>query len=1453
MEHLTLSSTVERTVDKRLRVSWMKRTIPLKSSTLFNKAKHSEDWHQSVEATAGVLAPSDPKFPYALLHNHTAVYLQKKGKISQADADIRLAILIDANEARDIAVAAAAHAMSAKSLRALLTAQLNVAQGSYWGLETWLQCLIAANYGNPASVTDLETLWARMILPYATHGMFAAGSYLKGVTRALRKVSIPNLHVLPEFLVLVRRAIADYSAQLEGLRLRSQWAAAHDAVFWMMEMESSSPAVTPPGHLLPEHIFDSQFPVWRLWATWRPDLNRISRIASSDRVGLSTIPDLMALDGPDVLTGTQSTLREGLIAQYGSAKPWVRFGSLVIEVPDRTKIGLKNTLERLAKGLDTILARKPSDSGCESMFRLFRDTVNQPITKKGLDIFESTLKITYTPENDIYNTVRIICLERDSLCGQHVLALQRFIRVLDEPQAEDLRIQFLCPWFHDGVILCIRECLVAVRAHMDRALPWTHLALEAHAFCSIVKNSKLDLSAIAPDMKSQLDLLPPVEQLRMILEIYTAAQGQQSKPLKSLPRQDTCFHTEDADKQCSAHPKEVEETRHPLEAFIESFCILRLLQPGEINHTTQRTVSAILHVWESTAEPPVDKDRRSLAIFVSKSTGDDDILRCRCLAEIAQGSKILKAPDFVKDLLTIMIQADSAPVPAIIALTKLLADKNDQTQCWKDLLYMWLGQNHDNKMDKSTAVIEYSLRNMRAAEWLCFIHSLETLFTDLNFSNSEERRKPSILQPQLSSWVTQVSRYTGTLAKLEGALEDLEAVRCILLCGEGFWKKNFLRILDFLERAEGKPAEKMMQKLVGKLSAKSKNAWEVRECLYHLLNATPGCIQVCEKIWNASHGFLVLPGLAVHTQVAERPVSSRRTLVEKVASIRSTTSSQPAASNQPTPRNSQYNPTPVEVSKVDVPPSVAEIIAAGWIQSNVVDAIEKAVVESVALLLQIEVYKNDIPTEKLLEAAIFWESIEKGIIEEAEHLEGLQKALKIQDPRGTSMLLEELGIPDNSLLDEELMNLPAGLIDLVERVGDKEVELSFALTTSTELQRGAMGMPKAANTLLLRLFVDHIGDLPPSFCVHFNNDDDLDTLEHSPWICSQNSKSPQDNVCKSVQTAFTWQLNRLIHTQLRIGNIGIADLYRLVKKRLEELGQLCISCGASHNAKNAHLRRSTPCDIMSCARLWYQLPLDVRIPEIRADTFAVDMMLTSVYAAAMSNKSELLPGCPIYGNELVKTILNSLPSLTVLSHAVNLSTVLKSYHKDAEKLISWACVQFRGYLATATGICKIPNLPTGTHQFVLVNASPRLESDFVSRLPRYNPKTTVLFHGTSLDRLPAILAQGLRICSGTSLQRTGAAHGKGIYMAEDPATSFTYSPASLSWRNSGLPNMRLLLGCEVVGNGRSVSSGIHVLTDERSVMVRYVFLFTNYAASPVASHIIPAMASGMAALRSGAV
>lgn len=243
--------------------------------------------------------------------------------------------------------------------------------------------------------------------------------------------------------------------------------------------------------------------------------------------------------------------------------------------------------------------------------------------------------------------------------------------------------------------------------------------------------------------------------------------------------------------------------------------------------------------------------------------------------------------------------------------------------------------------------------------------------------------------------------------------------------------------------------------------------------------------------------------------------------------------------------------------------------------------------EWVAKVLKLEVYEANIPQEKLQEATSFYAAIEAEILKEAERLDNVKKALKAVDPKGTAALLQEIGMPDSSPLEEEISALPSHIIDLVEQVGDCEIEMSFSLSAYSELQRTAMGVPASAQSLLLRLSVDHSATKPPSFCLHYNNQTHVESLVHTPWMCARDSKSPQGQVCISTQTAFVWQMNRRVHTQLHIGNVRILDVYDFMKKNIEEMSHACVSCGTSHNAHNARLRRSTPCDVLACAQLWY--------------------------------------------------------------------------------------------------------------------------------------------------------------------------------------------------------------------------------------------------------------------------
>ncbi|CAN9179146.1 unnamed protein product [Alternaria alternata] len=690
------------------------------------------------------------------------------------------------------------------------------------------------------------------------------------------------------------------------------------------------------------------------------------------------------------------------------------------------------------------------------------------------------------------------------------------------------------------------------------------------------------------------------------------------------------------------------KARHSIEVIIEKYCLDHLLNMDATCNTVDGALRDILEVWENTVEGVIDSDRRMLAILVSRDIGHSVVHRCECIFELAVDLGLGQQSTFVGDMLRIVKVAENDSRQAIIALTNILAIQKGCTQCWRSLLYRWLDQDDKLEARNGTALVDYLAQTMDTRTWLSFMQSLETLFKDLVFYDTEEHTLPSLLDPQLLSWVSKVNKFSRTLMILEDLGGDSIAVRSILSSSKESQRTDNLAILSCLQRAEGSLSEAIMQRIVIWLSGKRSDVQEVKECLHKLLGAADDTILACQEIFDAKFGFLDIPGLPTHEQAGlNRIVGRDYVFYEGTCKLYKTT----LEGDSSTPKDIEPRSQHVfSRRRYDIPLAVAEVIVAGWIQDDGVKPEMKTIIDCFARLLNLE-HSGRALKQKLLR--------------EADRLEGLKRALKMKDPVGTALLLEEYDVPDTSFLEEEILELPAGIVDLVELIGDDEVEMSFSLASYTELQRNAMGVPSAANNLLVR----------------------------------------------------------------------------------------------------------------------YSLPLEIRIPEIRTDIFTVDMLLSSVYNAACTGSLKFLPDCPIRTASSIKAILNSLPKLSVIRDAVHISRVLEKYHADAEKLISWAC----------------------THQFVLANASPKLETAYLSRLPKPSSETTVLFHGTSLDRLPAILTQGLVVCSGTSLERTGAVYGKGIYLAEDPATSFSYSTINSSWRNSALSNMRLMLGCEVVGKGRSTA------------------------------------------------
>ncbi|KAI4649163.1 hypothetical protein J4E93_003477 [Alternaria ventricosa] len=682
-----------------------------------------------------------------------------------------------------------------------------------------------------------------------------------------------------------------------------------------------------------------------------------------------------------------------------------------------------------------------------------------------------------------------------------------------------------------------------------------HTLLELHTFCMAVKASKHVFPRLKPTVRADVGAWPSAKRMASIKEIYVAAQNLHQNEVQK--KHSFVWVDPDASTESPSLASDTKDqkSRHALEQIIEKHCVDHLLTAEVSCDTTEQILRDILEVWENTGEGVDDVDRRMLAILVSRDIDNPSGHKCECIYELAVDLSLGRSSSFVRDMVRIVRVQETDTRQAIIALTNTLAAREGCKKCWRGVLLRWLNQNEKQEARWGTAIIDHLVQTMDPATWLSFMQSLETIFADTIADNTNKHELPSLLRPQILTWVSEVAKFGPTLTKLEEVSESPSAVRHMLFYGTEPRRKENLAILSHLKKAEGNSAEAVMQNIVLWISGRRSDMREVIECLSKLLDAPYEAIEACNEIWDAKCGFLDIPGLPTHEQAGLSRIVSRDVVYYDDAS------EQYKIMMQPDPLTSKAKRPLQTIAKrrYDVPLAVTEVMVAGWIQDDDVAPETKTVIECLARLLNLEVYKRDIPKGELSKATEFWNGIEAEIMREAERLEGLKRTLKAKDPLQTALLIEEYNIPDSNLLEDEIQELPPGIIDLVELIDDDEIEMSFTLASYTELQRSAMGVPSTANNLLLRLTIDR-----------------------------------------------------------------------------------------------------------------YALPLDVRIPEIRTDIFAVDMLLSSVYSAAMANKAELLPNCPIHPISTVKTILDSLPKLSVIRDAVHISTVLSKYHVDAEKLISWA-------------------------------------------------------------------------------------------------------------------------------------------------------------------------------------
>jgi len=749
--------------------------------------------------------------------------------------------------------------------------------------------------------------------------------------------------------------------------------------------------------------------------------------------------------------------------------------------------------------------------------------------------------------------------------------------------------------------------------------------------------------------------------------------------------------------------------------------------------------------------------------------------------------------DSVTDLRRILERFVKEPEKSCVHLARFLAGLRLLDH--KDMVLWWTAL-FDWCTSKGLLLFKYTIESLKIDEWQQWISDTQPVSRDLDLFDPKACRK--VFQPEQRAWASRIRPYTSTIRLVEKDFGLKPPSLCFRIGFENQDDEIIIQLLKILK-----------DEFIG---------WGDDGKLPQAVHASLALL----KRDNAKLMHRALSWLSETT-------TEGRDVYLRIISIHQGST-----------------------------PAVASALLAGWLENPSLTEADRMALESLGDLLGVRLSSNQHPDVEAWAAEAYITNELNALHADSKRLAVLRRSLKREDPEGVSALCLQLGIENNSVLEEEIANLPYGIIHLVEMVDANTIELSFPLGRFTALKRAGMGTGNAQN-LIVRLTIGN-DSLLAALCIHIDNEMDAIAKSgcHSPWLARTTRADGEPASCYGQSDRATYQLRGIIERYLLGGIKPLKETYEMIKLSLDSMSGSCISCGSPHGVQ---LHRSAPCMNLSCRSLHYRVDPKIYLKDLIEDPQVTDLLFTAVQAAVSSKNKALLPGWTGGNFEKATETLDNISAISTLSPSEGWR--IDCSDNFAMSFIRETFLGFDGFLISATGRSRtpkasvqirIPHMP-GAYQFLLVNAAPHLERAFATK--KGAGPTTVVFHGTSLDRLYAILCQGLKVLSDTPLQKNGAARGKGIYVSQEPRKAWLYAreykgySSRRGWKSGTFDGFYVLLACEA--SGITQGHDVHVVKDPSSLILRYIFLTPPGMRVPRTSHIVPPIASVCNSLRSGAL
>jgi hypothetical protein len=537
--------------------------------------------HKQVDKIAGGLYPDHLEFPWDRLRDYTDACIKKQKGISIPEGlDLFLISFIQKHAAKDIAMAAVAHALSTEATLSLLNGILRLEPGNFDGLEQFIHIMVAINHVNPSAISDVEANRARAILlivrlidPDSLRK--SSPPRLSDSSQALLSLSTLFMQGIPldsilclHILALTKLASSSLSEELHEYKATSQWWHACIATSWLSKLLHTS-TWPQEGNLSLNQILESTFPTWRSWALWKSDeqvlLVFMKKLDDTDRRALR---DILALEGP-CFDGYTSTLKEAYITEiWESGSVRLRKSSLEILFSSDEPVHLRETLNSLVlRLLQALTAAVSTDS---SWLQLFKQVcVGKAIHQEGLRLLEECFNIGWT---SLVKYVITILQCQENAVQPPLVCVLNLVSALDTNPCQALR-----PLIGFQVLDAATNIFKTKQEHLRSIIKinrlWVEQDLvtirELYGFGKALESSAWVMTALEPSTKSLLVQWPFMGQIQDCFSIRTQAQSLIPHPATSV--------TQD----------------------VGSYVVERLVQTGKCNHLSAQSYKSSwsLYSW----------------------------------------------------------------------------------------------------------------------------------------------------------------------------------------------------------------------------------------------------------------------------------------------------------------------------------------------------------------------------------------------------------------------------------------------------------------------------------------------------------------------------------------------------------------------------------------------------------------------------------------------------------------------------------------------------------------------------------------------------------------------------------------------------------------------------------------------------------------------------------------